>query len=140
MNRFVKSLLLSIATIVVCSCGTSKLVPLSGEWTIEEVNGKSAVGEMTPFIGFNQQDSTIYGSNSCNRFFGGIVYDEKSSSAISFSNVGSTKMLCANSPMESEIEMAINIVAAFSYTPQGDAQLLDKDNVVVLLLTPKTED
>ncbi len=126
------------AVVAISSCASQQVEALSGEWVIEQVNGKDTEGEMTPFIGFNPQDSTIYGSNSCNRFFGGIVYDEADASVISFSNVASTRMMCANSPMEDEIQSAINNVAGFSYTDQGDVLLLDEDKSVLMLLTPKT--
>lgn len=44
------------------------LSDLSGEWVIELVNGKKIVGtaEVTPFIGFNLDESRIYGNVGCN--------------------------------------------------------------------------
>lgn len=140
MKRIIKSTLLAFAAMTICSCNTPEVTPLTGEWIIEEVNGKSAVGETTPFIGFNLQDSTIYGSNSCNRFFGTIVYDDTDASAISFSNMGATRMMCANSPMEEEIQAAINVVASFSYTDNGAVELLADDDSVLLLISPKVEE
>lgn len=130
-----RTILVMFAAAMIASCGSTKPIPLSGEWRIVEVNGERAVGETTPFIGFNTQDSTIYGNSSCNRFFGAILYDRKDASAISFGNVGATRMMCANSPMEEQILAAINSVASFSYGESGEAELLDENGVVQLLLT-----
>ncbi len=137
MKKIVMSLsaTLVVAAMVGCGCGSKCVTPLSGEWKIVEVNGKSAVGEKSPTIGFSLQDSMVYGDNSCNRFFGRIVYDEKDASAISFSNVGTTMMICADSPMEQEIQAAVNGVASFAYTEsENEAELRGSKDEVLLLI------
>ncbi len=140
MKSFVKGFVLVMMVVVAASCCRSNVVSLNGEWTIAQVNGRQSVGETTPFIGFNPQDSTMYGNSSCNRFFGSIRYTVGDAHALSFDNVGSTRMLCHNSPMEQEILAALGSVVSFAYTSSGDVELLGKDDSVLLLLTPMNDE
>lgn len=134
-----KKVLLSLfAAVLFVSCGSKVVTPLSGEWNIVEVNGKGLVGDNASIIGFNVEEGEVYGNNTCNSFFGKIVTDKENSSVLSFANVGTTRMLCPNSPMEEEVNAAINAVASFKYTEGGNAELLDKDGKTILTITPKT--
>lgn len=66
---------------------------LSGDWSIESVVGKPAVGETSPFLRFEPSEHRVYGNNGCN------VYNAQyrinpADSTISFSNPITTMMMC----------------------------------------------
>ena len=66
---------------------------IKGDWAIEQVYDKEAVGETAPFIKFADSEHRIYGNNGCNTVNGDYTYNP-ADSTISFSNVAVTMMLC----------------------------------------------
>ncbi len=133
---------LSLVAAFVCGCaGNQKSTTLAwddldGEWTIITVVGEPAMGEVEPFIGISTADSTLYGSNSCNRMMGIITLTPDEPNAISFENVATTMMMCADSPMESDIMNAINSVVTFD-TPNDTTVIFYDDNAVEVLTLQK---
>ncbi|MFI3305991.1 MAG: META domain-containing protein [Rikenellaceae bacterium] len=135
MTRLAKQFAIAlIALFAILSCARRPIEPISGEWKIVSVDGADSVVN-SPFILFNPQDSTIYGYSGCNRFFAQIEYNPDDDRAISFTNVGSTKMMCPNIEIEDAIHLAMSRVASFSYTDSDDAQLLDVDGLLLMTLT-----
>ena len=62
---------------------------VKGDWAIESVYGKKAVGEDSPFIKFVPSEKKMYGNNGCNVINAGYVYNA-ADSTISFDHVAST--------------------------------------------------
>lgn len=88
---------------------------LKGDWAIETVNGKKAVGEKAPFIRFSPSDSMIYGNNGCNVINGSYKYNP-ADSTISFSNIASTMMMCAMEGItDYEINAALNLTKYYTW-------------------------
>lgn len=96
------------------SCGSTKNVAtvstINGEWNIIEINGASVVpapGQEFPFIAFNAEDGTVYGSTGCNRLTGS--FDVKAEpGSLDLGALGSTRMMCPDMTVED------NLLAAFS--------------------------
>lgn len=87
---------------------------LKGDWAIESVNGKSAVGEKAPFIRFAPTEKMIYGNNGCNVINGSYKYNP-ADSTISFSNIASTMMLCHKDGLtDYEINAALDATKYYS--------------------------
>lgn len=88
---------------------------VKGDWSIETVMGKNAVGEKAPFIKFVPTEKRIYGNNGCNVINGGYTYNAKDST-ISFSNVASTMMMCAKEGItDYEINTALGATKYYSW-------------------------
>lgn len=66
---------------------------VKGDWAIEQVNGKPAVGEKAPYLKFSPSEKRVYGNNGCNSLNGGYTYNPKDST-ISFSQMATTMMMC----------------------------------------------
>lgn len=137
---------LALVAAFLCSCaGTKKNTTtlawddLDGEWTIVTVVGEPAVGEDTAFIGISTADSTLYGSNSCNRIMGTVTLTPDAPNAIRFENVATTMMMCANSPMEGDIMNAINRVVTFDALNDTTVILYDDNAVEVLTIQKRTK-
>lgn len=66
---------------------------VKGDWAIESVNGKDAVGEKAPFIKFVPSEKRIYGSNGCN-VINAAYQCNPADSTMRFGDIASTMMLC----------------------------------------------
>ena len=92
------------------------LSDLSGEWVIELVNGKKIVGtaEVTPFIGFNLDESRIYGNVGCNTINGALMQEDGKPNSLRFDNVATTMMMCPDMETETIVLNALNETKSFS--------------------------
>lgn len=92
---------------------------LSGDWAIETVLGKKAVGETAPFIKFVPGENRIYGNNGCNTINGHYKADSEAGT-ISFGQLATTMILCAqNNITDAEIGEALGLTV--SYRIEGGA-------------------
>ncbi|MDE7421281.1 MAG: META domain-containing protein [Muribaculaceae bacterium] len=88
--------------------------PLSGDWAVEKVLGKKAVGETAPFIKFVPGEQRIYGNNGCN-IINGAYKTSVADKTIAFSNLATTMMLCADSNItDVEIGQALGMTVRYA--------------------------
>lgn len=88
---------------------------IKGDWAIETVMGKKAVGEKTPYLRFVPSEKRIYGNNGCN-VINGTYTCTPSDSTISFHNVASTMMLCSMDGLtDYEINSALGATKFYSW-------------------------
>ena len=88
---------------------------VKGDWAIETVNGKKAVGEKAPYLRFSPSEKMVYGNNGCNFINGPYRYnaDEKT---ISFGDMASTMMMCGTTGItDTEINIALSKVSNYSW-------------------------
>lgn len=107
-------------TLVACNQHTYNATNVFGEWDLVEMNEKNIEipeGITTPFIGFDQKESRIYGNAGCNSFFGSMITDSTKTNlnAIRFDNMGSTKMLCEDMALEDEFLTTLGLVQNIEY-------------------------
>ncbi|MDE6552656.1 MAG: META domain-containing protein [Muribaculaceae bacterium] len=87
---------------------------LTGDWAIETVLGKKAVGETAPFIKFVPEENRIYGNNGCNIINGQYTSDSKEKS-LTFGNLATTMMMCGqNNITDAEIGEALGLTVRYS--------------------------
>lgn len=110
---------------------------IKGDWAIEEVMGKKAVGEKAPYLKFSTTDSRIYGNNGCNTINADFKYNVKDSTLV-FENVLTTMILCHTEGItDQDINNAINNTRYYSLKDDGDyyiMRLFDKDHHEVMML------
>ena len=110
---------------------------LSGDWAIETVLGKKAVGETAPFIKFNPTENRIYGNNGCNVINAQYDINAKAKS-ITFSNLMSTMMMCAQTDItDAEIGKALESTKSYSLDvtePDQTLTFYNADGSVVMTL------
>lgn len=93
---------------------------LKGDWAIETVNGKPAIGEKAPFIRFSPSEKMIYGNNGCNVINGQYIYNP-ADSTITFSNIASTMMLCNKEGLtDYEINAALDVTRSYRWEIKND--------------------
>lgn len=111
------------------------LSDLSGEWVIELTGGNKivATAEVAPFIGFNTDESRIYGNVGCNTINGALIQDEDVPSSLRFENVATTMMMCPDMQTETIVLNALNETRSFD-VKDGKIYLLGENGNELLVL------
>lgn len=129
-----KNLFLSICTVaVLASCGTMKNASSSNVGKVQPsiANTKWVLADnvkgQVPTL--NVEGSKISGNAGCNRYFGGITM-ETASGKFEASQMGSTKMACANMSVEQNFLDMLN--KANKYVVSGTTLELYQDNLLLL--------
>lgn len=118
--------------------GSSESVEVTGDWAIETVLGKKAVGETAPYLKFVPSEKRIYGNNGCNVINGVYAIDGKDYT-LSFSNLATTMMLCAQTNItDVEIGEALSLTRKYSVVssdPDKTMTLYDEgENAIMTLM------
>lgn len=93
---------------------------IKGDWAIETVDGKPAVGEKAPFIKFAPEQKMAYGNNGCNVINAGYEYNP-ADSTLAFGNMASTMMACHMEGItDMEINRALDATRYYSWRLDGD--------------------
>lgn len=135
-----KQLFLPAALLLLASCATQKSAyQVSGEWNVTKLGEKSItpVTDQTPFLGFDLNDSRVYGFTGCNRLTGAFDANKFLKGEADFSRLGSTRMLCVEDKYETAFLEALSKVTT-SEINDGKILLKDKDGKVLLMLEKKT--
>lgn len=102
MKMYQKFMAAAAMALALASCGAGKqatIADLGGEWVITSADGNTLNAETTPFIGINAADGTVYGSTGCNNLVGTLDKNQKPGT-VDFSQLGSTRMMCADMTSE----------------------------------------
>ncbi len=110
---------------------------VTGDWTIEEVNGQPVVGETTPFLKMVPSEKRVYGNNGCNTINATYVYNQEDHQ-ISFKDIVSTMRMCGTPGItDTEINQALDATRTYTWDHNGDEYYLhffDKAGKEVLKL------
>lgn len=131
--------LLLFAAMLLSSCVAQKSVyQLSGEWRVSSLGGQAiAESEDAPFIGFDTNQSLVYGFTGCNRITGTIDASAFVNGKADFSQIGMTRMLCQDSKYERPLMDALQ--KAYSSEVTGSTiTLKDRDGQTLLTLTKQS--
>lgn len=108
-----------------------------GDWAIEKVGGKDAVGEVAPFLKFVTEEKRVYGNNGCNVINATYVYNPEDST-LRFEDVLSTMRACAMTGItDMEINQALDATRYYSWElkeSQYYLYLYDASRVCVMTL------
>ncbi|MDE7108980.1 MAG: META domain-containing protein [Muribaculaceae bacterium] len=110
---------------------------VKGDWAIEKVNGKEAIGEKAPYLKFVPDEKRVYGNNGCNIINASYRYNP-ADSTLSFSNIVSTMMACGMEGItDIEINQALDAARFYTWRLSGDdyyLTLYDADRSPVMEL------
>lgn len=110
---------------------------VKGDWSIQTVYGKSAVGEKAPFLKFVPAQKRVYGSNGCNVINAAYTYNP-ADSLLQFDKIASTMMECAMTGItDAEINQALEATRYYTWDVKGSEYFMyffDKDRRQVLSL------
>lgn len=137
-----KKISIIAATIALCSCSATKTtdaaVDLNGEWDIVTVDGTAVdttKTEFRPTLGFDTAKNNVFGCAGCNSINGKAKVDA-AKQTISFSEIGTTLMLCANMEYEQQILKALESVKGYK-AGKGCVELTNGSGKAVLQLKKK---
>jgi heat shock protein HslJ/uncharacterized lipoprotein YbaY len=108
-------------------CGGEPSALLEGpEWTVRSLAGEPVPDEVSVTISF-LEDARVAGTGGCNRFMGGY---ELTGESLSFGQVATTMMACAEPQMEIEQRFLglLQAVNRFEIGPDGTLQLVTSDD------------
>lgn len=92
---------------------------VKGDWSIQTVYGKSAVGEKAPFLKFVPAQKRVYGNNGCNVINAAYTYNP-ADSLLKFDKIASTLMECAMTGItDAEINRALEATRYYTWDVQG---------------------
>lgn len=134
-----KKISIIAAAIALCSCSATKTtdaaVDLNGEWDIVTVDGNAVdttKTEFRPTLGFETAKDNVFGCAGCNSINGKAKVDA-TKQTISFSEIGTTLMLCANMEYEQQILKALESVKGYK-AGKGCVELTNGSGKAVLQL------
>lgn len=133
MRKMITLLLIALVSAVFAMCTPKNEIPVESSWSVEKIytdGDEICVPEgHSPYLAF-LADKKISGETGCNRFFGDYAAKGKN---LTFTNVGSTRMMCPQMAFENAFIGAINETAQF--TLAGDTMALkDNDGNIIALL------
>ena len=67
---------------------------IDGDWAIDSIEGRRAVGEVAPFLKFEPKQHMVYGNNGCNTINASYTYNP-ADSTLRFANIVATMRACA---------------------------------------------
>lgn len=92
---------------------------IRGDWAIEEVQGRKAVGQTSPYLKFDEKTHKVYGNNGCNIINADYKYNA-SDTTLRFSNVISTMMLCdVTGITDIEVNQTLDLTRKYSWELKG---------------------
>lgn len=134
-----KKISIIAAAIALCSCSATKTtdaaVDLNGEWDIVTVDGNAVdttKTEFRPTLGFETAKDNVFGCAGCNSINGKAKVDA-AKQTISFSEIGTTLMLCAHMEYEQQILKALESVKGYK-AGKGCVELTNGSGKAVLQL------
>ena len=125
---------LPAAMMLFASCATKSAYVLSGEWNVVNIAGENITpSEETPFLGFNLNDSQIYGFTGCNRLNCNLNAKDFVKGKADFTKVATTRMMCHKDKYEAKFLKALN---ESTQTEVNDSSILlkNKDGQTVMTL------
>ncbi len=143
MKKVFVSLCMAATLMGLSSCASTKnaatLSSLSGEWNIIEINGSAVVpapDQEFPFIGFDTKNGKVYGNSGCNRLMGS--FDVNSiPGQINLGALGSTRMMCPDMTVESNVLAALGQVKKYKQLGKGNMALCGSSNRPLIVLQKK---
>jgi heat shock protein HslJ len=103
-------------------CGGVPATLLQREWSVQQIKGVPILDGTEPTIAF-AADGSIYGSASCNRYFGSFSLTGE---GLAISETGTSMMMCEPEVMtqEQNLLMALESVQRFEIGPAGELILV----------------
>lgn len=107
-------------------------------WRLTALNGQPVVGQESPiYMQFVEAEQRVQGFSGCNRFFGNLSMAEAKADAttgvaLTFSNIGMTRMACDGETQESPFMQALQETRSMRFTG-ADLVLLDASGEALAL-------
>lgn len=134
MKKIIVLLAAAVATISFTMCSNNGKIPVESNWAVESLysgSGEIAIpADHKATLAF-QKDSKMAGDSGCNKFFGEF---KAGSSSLTFSNMGSTRMMCPDMQFENAYMDALSKVASYKIS-EGKLLLLGNSGDIIAVLS-----
>lgn len=108
---------------------------LQGEWNLQTLRGVApATSIHLPTLEIDLKENRITGNSGCNNYFASI--EHYSSTALSFSAIGATRILCLSENIESDYFQALQEVTTYKIQA-NTLSLLNKQGEEVVKMIKK---
>ena len=108
---------------------------LQGEWTLQTLRGVAPAASIPlPSLQIDLKENRISGNGGCNNYFASI--EHYSSTALSFSAIGATRMLCLSDNIENAYFQTLQEVATYKIQ-ENSLWLLNEQGVEVVKMIKK---
>ena len=110
---------------------------IGSTWLVEDIGGRGVIDNAQTTIAFDAEGG-VAGSGGCNRYFGPVIIE---GSAISFGDLGATRMACVPALMDQEQKFLDAIAATRSYRPDDSGKklvFLGEDGAMLIRFSPLT--
>ena len=108
---------------------------LQGEWTLQTLRGVAPAASIPlPSLQIDLKENRISGNGGCNNYFASIEY--YSSTALSFSAIGATRILCLSDNIENAYFQTLQEVATYKIQ-ENSLSLLNKQGEEVVKMIKK---
>lgn len=134
MKKIIIILAAAVASLSFTMCSSSGNIPVESNWTVETLYSggiEIAVPEDHEATLAFLKDSKIAGDSGCNKFFGEFKADKKT---LSFSNMGSTRMMCPDMQFENAYMQGLAGVASYRISG-GRLMLLGNSGEIIVVLS-----
>ena len=139
-----KNLIIPISAALLCAaCSSTKTasdkVSLNGEWNIVEINSVAVDTtklEIAPYLVFDTKKNDMYGCAGCNSINGTTRIDDEKQT-LSFAQIATTLMLCAEMDTEKGVLDALEKVKGYKEAGEKRVALTDAKGKAVLTLQQK---
>ena len=106
---------------------------LQGEWTLQTLRGVAPVASIPlPSLQIDLKENRISGNGGCNNYFASI--EHYSSTALSFSAIGATRMLCLSDNIENAYFQTLQEVATYKIQENSLSLLNEQGEEVVKMI------
>ncbi len=111
--RLLGAVLMMIITVGCANRTTTQTQTLAGtKWQVIQLQGEPMQPTAEKFILNFGDDNSVSGEGSCNKFF--ATYKSDDTISLSFSNLGSTRMLCPDMKGEAQFFTALDSTTGYS--------------------------
>ena len=108
---------------------------LQGEWNLQTLRGVAPAASIPlPSLQIDLKENRISGNGGCNNYFASI--EHYSSTALSFSAIGATRILCLSENIESDYFQALQEVTTYKIQA-NTLSLLNKQGEEVVKMIKK---
>jgi putative lipoprotein len=144
LTRALRNLALVATLVVLAGCTGSaentmaETTPadlIGTSWRAEDIGGRGVIDNAQTTITFDAE-GRVAGSGGCNRYFGPVTIE---GSAISFGDIGATRMACVPALMDQEQKFFDALAATQSYRfddPGNKLVFLGEDGTMLVRFSP----
>ena len=111
---------------------------LNGTWAVERLGDKKVDNDEMKLV-FDIAEMKVHGNTGCNILNGALVTDMLEADAISFQNMATTRRMCPDIQLETELLVALEATSRVKPVNANTVNVLDNKGKVILQLVRTTD-